>query len=218
MNLQFEPFALALQVHAYDLVFTLVTTHWSPQKSISIWECWIISLVSLTSSVKYLTAVMQNWTCKSSQHGKKQGSIVELKIGNKTYCFHPDQQDPVSLASCLFSLFFPLHQVRFWAWDVPNQLYLSSVLVHYLQEWKIVRNCVFSVIYRSTMKLNQSIYSYLLPVAMWLSGGWSPLEASELSLQGACLCLYSSSSLKANQLIVNIHLTEIIPTKLRGYS
>ena len=195
-NLQFESFASALQVHAYGSVFTLVRTHC--QKSISIWECWIIALVSVSSSIKYLIAVMQNWTCKSSQHGKKQGSIVELKIGNKTYCFHPDQQDPVLLAACLFSLFFPLHWVWFWAWDIPNQLYLCSVLAHYLQEGKIVRNCVFPVIYRSKMKLNQSIYNYLLPVAVWLSWGWSPLEASELSLQGVCLCLYGSSSLKVN--------------------
>ena len=103
MNLHFESFALALQVHAYGSVFTLDMTHWSPQKSISIWECQSISLVLSASSViaQYLIAVMQNRTCKSSQHGKKQGTIVEVKIGNKTYRFHPDQQDPASLVSCL---------------------------------------------------------------------------------------------------------------------
>ena len=73
----------------------------------------MICRVSVTSSVKYLTAVMQNRTCKSSQQGKKQGTIVEVKIGNKTYCFLLDQQDQASLAACLFSLVFPLHQVRF---------------------------------------------------------------------------------------------------------
>ena len=148
MNLHFESFASALQVHAYGLVFTLVMTHWSPQKSISIWECRSISLVSLTSFIKYLIAVMQNRTCKSSQHGNQCRTIVEVKIGNKTYCFHLDQQDPASLVSCLFSLFVAIHLVWFWAWDVPNQLYLCSIMVHYLQEGKNVRNCVFAVIYK----------------------------------------------------------------------